>query len=75
MTAIAEPMSTESRNIFINLKVKLKFCPDTEHLPPPTRIRYGSYGPLTIFVLFPVFDLPDGISVAHVVVDLLMHYF
>jgi hypothetical protein len=66
MTAIAELLNRESRGIFINLKVKLRFCLDTQHLPSPTRIWYGSDGSFIIFLLFPVFDRLDRISVSHV---------
>jgi hypothetical protein len=71
MTSIAELLNTESRDIFINLKVKLRFCLDTQHLPSPTGIRYGSYGPFTIFLLFPAFDRLDLINVPHVELNFL----
>jgi hypothetical protein len=71
MTPIVELLNTESHDIFINLKVKLRFCPDTQHLPSSTWIRYGLYGSLNIFLLFPVFDHLNRISVLHVVVDFL----
>jgi hypothetical protein len=57
------------QDIFINLKVKHRFCPDTQHLPSPTGIRHGSYEPLTVFLLFPVFDRLDRVSVLRVAVD------